>query len=294
MSTEAYLSPAQQQLREVVDRLRAEGWDVVTEPDPKGLPGALRGFRIDFLASRDQDIVVGEVASRGSARQEHIDTLAKEVAAVPNARLEVYWTGDTPVEKPDPEVVRGYIVEASRAANAESYRAALLIALAAFEGAVATFADEVGIRLRAPARQLLSNLYSLGYIDDTDFSRLSSLYAFRAAIAHQATPYIPKPKDIEFCLDLATRMLDGHYISADQMIEWFKERFEGPEHNVPYDSGEGGFQYGDGPYEAEDVLREQFPHASDQAIADAVSWLDDESYEWVRKAGTEDLTDEDQ
>ncbi len=294
MSTEAYVSPAQRQLREVVDRLRAEGWHVETEPDPNGLPGALRGVRVDFLASRDQDIVVGEVASRGSARQERIDTLAKRVAATPDARLEVYWTGDTPGVKPDPEVVRQYVDEANTVKEADSLRAALLMALAAFEGAVATFADDVGIRLRAPARQLLSNLYSLGYIDDADFSRLSSLYTLRAAIAHQAAPQVPKPADIEFCLDLATRMLDGHYVSADQMIEWFKERFEGPEHNVPYDSGEGGYQYGDGPYEAEDVLRERFPHASGEAIADAVSWLDDESHEWVRKAGAEDLTDEDQ
>ena len=40
-------------------------------------------------------------------------------------------------------------------------------------------------------------------------------------------------------------------------IEWFEARFEGPEHSVPFDSREGGYQYGnDGPYEAEDVLRE--------------------------------------
>jgi hypothetical protein len=294
MSTEAYVSTAERQLREVVDRLRAEGWHVETEPDPKGLPGGLRGIRVDFLASRDQDLLVGEVASRSSARQEHIDTLAKRVAAIPNAQLEVYWTGDTPGVKPDSEAVRQYIDEANTAMGAGCLRAALLMALAAFEGAVATFADEVGIRLRAPARQLLSNLYSLGYIDDSDFNRLSSLYTLRSAIAHQAVPQIPKPTDIEFCLDLATRMLDGQYVSADQMVEWFKERFEGPEHNVPYDSGEGGFQYGDGPYEAEDVLREQFPHASEEAITDAVRWIEDEGHEWVRKAGTEDLPDEDQ
>ena len=205
----------------------------------------------------------------------------------------VYWTGDTPGVKPDPEAVRQYVDEANTAKEAGSLRAALLMALAAFEGDVATFADEVGIRLRAPARQLLSNLYSLGYIDDADFSRLSSLYTLRSAIAHQATPQAPKPVDIEFCLDLATRMLDGHYVSADQMIEWFKERFEGPEHSVPFDSREGGYQYGnDGPYEAEDVLREQFPYASEQAIIDAVGWIEREGHEWVRKTGSEDLSEE--
>jgi hypothetical protein len=288
MNTEAYMSPAEQQLREVVDRLRAEGWHVETEPDPNKLPGALRGVRVNFLASRDQDLIVGEIASRGGVRQEHIDALAKQVAAVPNARLEVYWTGDTPVTKPDPDQVRRYIVEADAARNAGSLRAALLMALAAFEGAVATFADEVGIRLRAPAKQLLSNLYSLGYVDAADFNRLSRLYTLRSAIAHQATPQIPESIDIVFCLDLTTRMLEGQYISADQMIEWFKRHFEGPEHRVPFESREGGYQYGeDGPYEADDVLREQFPYASEQAIIDAVGWIVNEGHEWVRKAGIE-------
>jgi hypothetical protein len=53
---------------------------------------------------------------------------------------------------------------------------------------------------------------------------------------------------------------------------------EGPEHHVPFDSREGGYQYGDdGPYDAEDVLREEFPYASEQAIADAVNWLEREA-----------------
>jgi hypothetical protein len=168
------------------------------------------------------------------------------------------------------------------------------MALAAFEGAVATFADEVDIRLKAPAMQLLSNLYSLGYVDEADFNRLSRLYTLRSAIAHLATPQIPEYEDIEFCLDLAARMLDGHYVSADQMIEWFKKHYEGPEHHVPFQSREGGYQYaGDEPYEAEDVLREQFPYASEQAITDAVRWLEDESYQWVRKTNPEDSSDED-
>jgi hypothetical protein len=68
------------------------------------------------------------------------------------------------------------------------------------------------------------------------------------------------------------------------MIEWFKERYEGPEHRVPHDSSEGGYQYArNEPYMAEDVLWKEFPDASEQAILDAVQRLEDESSEWVRK-----------
>lgn len=289
MTAESYVGPVEQQrVREVIERLRAEGWLVEAEPDPNRLPGALRGTRVDFAARRNDELVIGEIAARATARQERIDALARKVESVPNARLEVYWIGGTPIVKPDAQEVRQYIAEA-RAVSKVSIRAALLMALAAFEGAVATFADEVGIRLRAPAKQLLSNLYSLGYVDKADFDRLSALYTLRTAIAHLATAMVPERLDIEFCLDLATRMLDGHYVSADQMIEWFKEHYEGPEQRTPFDSREGGFQYmGDEPYEAEDVLRDEFPYATDQAIADAVSWLGDEGHEWVRKINAED------
>lgn len=284
MSNQIYSSEIESHLQEIIERLRAEGWVVDIEPTAKSLPSALLGRGVDFIAHRDQEILIGEVASRGSAKQERIDTLARQVASIPNARLEVYWIGDTPIVRPDPEEVRRYIAEANAACKANSPRAALLMALAAFEGAIATFADEVGIRLRVPAKQLLSNLYSLGYIDEADFNRLSRLYTLRSAISHLATPQIPEYGDVEFSLDLATRMLDGHYISADQMIEWFKEHYEGPEHHVPFESREGGYQYGDdGPYEAEDVLREEFPYASEQAITDVVRWLGDEGHEWVRK-----------
>jgi hypothetical protein len=174
-----------------------------------------------------------------------------------------------------------------------SLQAGLLMALAAFEGAVATFGDEVGIKQRVPARQLLANLYSLSFVDEADYDRLSALNTLRAAIAHSTSPQVPTIDDIRFCLDLASRMLEGRYTSADQMVEWFKEHYEGPEHHVSHDSSEGGYQYfGNEPYEAEDVLRDEFPDASDEAIAEAVSWLEGESFEWVRKPRFEDEDEE--
>jgi hypothetical protein len=120
----------------------------------------------------------------------------------------VYWIGDTPIVKPDPSEVRRYITEAEAVSHV-SLQAALLMALAAFEGAVATFADEVGIKLRVPVRQLMVNLYSLGFVEEADYNRLSALYTLRTAVAHLATPTQPELSDIEFCMDLARRMLEG-------------------------------------------------------------------------------------
>lgn len=292
MTDKAYPSPVEQWLQEVVGQLRSDGWLVDVEPDSEKLPSALRDLRVDIIAHRGVEILVGEVAARHFAKQERLDELAKRVAGIPHARLEVYWIGDTPIVKPDPREVERYIAEAE-AVSEVSLQAALLMALAAFEGAVATFADGVGIKPRVSGRQLLANLYSLGYVEEADYNRLSALYTLRTAVAHLATPTQPSSSDIQFCLDLARRMLEGRYISADQMVEWFKEHYEGPEHYIPHDSSEGGYQYsGHEPYQAEDVLRDQFPDASEQARAEAVRWLEDESFEWVRKPGLDDLSED--
>jgi hypothetical protein len=273
-------SPLERLLRDRIEQLRAEGWTVTREPGPLDLPEPLRSARIrfDYLARRDQDILIGEIAHRGEARQEHIDDLARQVAAVPGARFEVYWAGPAPAPAPDPGQVRRYIREAQAVAGA-SPQAALLMALAAFEGAVAAFAEDAGIQAKVPARQMLANLYSLGYIGKPDYDALSRLYKLRSAIAHQASPLIPEPGDIAFCLDLVSRMVDGRYIAADQLIDWFRQHYEHPaEHAAP----QGDYRGRD---EITVPLRAAFPYAGDTALAEAADWLQGESAAWAPKSG---------
>jgi hypothetical protein len=281
------VGPVGQELQEYLEQLRGEGWQIVREPGPQQVPSSLRTIRVDFLARRDVDIIVVEVANRSTARRERIDAIAKRVADIPNARLEVFWIGDTPITKPAAENVQRYI-DVAKTVSEVSLQAALVMALAAFEGAVATFADEVDTELQAPARQLLASLYSLGFVEEADYHRLSALYKLRDEIVHSLTSEVPTPDDVRFCLDLASRLLEGRYISADQMTEWFKEHYEAPEHRVPHDSSEGGYQYAPNePYYAEEILREEFPYAPNQTITEAVDWLENESFDWVRKPGFE-------
>ena len=257
-------SPLEKILRERIDQLRAEGWTVLREPGEQELPEALRGARLRpdvIFARRGQDILVGEIAHRGTARQERIDDLARQVAAVPGARFEVYWAGPAPAAAPDPDEVRRYIREA-RAVAGVSRQAALLMALAAFEGAVGVFAEEAGVQAKAPARQLLANLYSLGYIGRPDYDALSRLYRLRTAIAHQAAPQVPEQQDITFCLDLAARMLEGRYIAADQLIDWYEQ-------HASADPAAGGGLAG-----IAAALRAAFPYATDAAVTEAASWLE--------------------
>jgi hypothetical protein len=243
VSAQSYAGAAERRrLDEVVSQLRFEGWVVTLEPRGDSLPEALRDWPVDFIAHRDTELLIGEVASRNTAKEERIDLLARRVKQIPNARLQIYWLGDSTDAKPDFHQVQGYIGEA-RAVSETSPRAGLLMAMAALEGAVAAFAEGVDVKPDMPPRQLLSHLYSLGFIDAPDFNRIGSLYRFRSEIAHLATPREPSPEDILFCLDLAGRMLNNRYVSADRVDDWFlnsSRKADLPSARVPWDTISAG------------------------------------------------------
>jgi predicted DNA-binding protein len=285
MTTSSYASLAQRRLKEAIEELTKDGWTVTPEPHAQQLPSQLMSRQIDFIAHRGSEILIGEVASRRTAKNRQIDSLAALVEQIPNARLEVYWLGDSDVTKPDEAQLERYISEA-RSIVTSSPRAGLLMALAALEGAISSFADSVGVTIQAPSRQLLANLSGLGLIDTADYSRLSQLYKLRSGISHSLTAEQPDIEDIYFVINIAERMAQGRYTSADKMIDWFLENFEDPAHRMPHDSREGGYFYTEeGPFDAEDVLREEFPDASDQAITEAVNFLEHQATDWVRQPG---------
>ncbi|MBR8832104.1 MAG: hypothetical protein N5P05_004439 (plasmid) [Chroococcopsis gigantea SAG 12.99] len=53
----------------------------------------------------------------------------------------------------------------------------------------------------------------------------------------------------------------------EEMLEWFYENYEDPAEAVPYDTGEGGYQYYNGaPYDPMEVLMENFPDVPSDEI----------------------------
>jgi hypothetical protein len=71
--------------------------------------------------------------------------------------------------------------------------------------------------------------------------------------------------------------------SAVNMIEWFFSHYEDPAEGVPHDSGEGGYQYiFGGPYDAREVLEENFPSASQDDLKKALQFIYDYGFEWVK------------
>jgi hypothetical protein len=284
-------APREQSFRtrreQTVAELLQAGWEVVEEPGQETLPEPLHDFQPDILARRGSELLVVEVKSRRSSDLGRLDALATAVARVPNAKLEINWLGDVPEFDPPVENIRAYLDDASGLIGSRAFTAAVLVSWAALEGAVVYFAsDKDDVRPWSTPWQLLSDLYSLGYVSDRDFERLTAFWKLRNEIAHHVSPVIPSSEDIQAILQIAERMIGGHYVSTDQMIEWFLERYEDPAERTPYDSGEGGYQYaGNGPRDARDVLADKFPDATEADIDDAARTLEETATEWVEKPG---------
>ena len=255
-------------LTDAAGELRQNGWDVV---ELKGrqvdwLPASLQRFQPDIVARRGNELLIGEVKSRNSEELEDLDDLAKAVAEVPNARLEVYWLGDETESKLARERVQEYSDEAKTLIGAGHLAAAVLVAWAAVEGGLLYYATNARISLPDPGYaqapwQLLSHLDSLGYINDADLKRFAELRKQRNATAHFAgRENPPNPADIEYCLEIVDRMLSGRYVSVDQMEEWFSEHYDYPE--VPIRDAERS--------RIQAVLSERFPGVPESDISEAV------------------------
>jgi REase_AHJR-like len=219
-------------VRKALEELTAQGWTVfwdVGRNQLDWLPESLREFEHDYVARKDDSIIIGEVKSRRNQSWEALNRIASAVVKTPNVRLEVNWLGDiaatgavAPLIEVDPAVVQSYIDVARDLLQLNYVSQAAFTAWSAVEGALMYYAARLDLPLRDDARftqspwQLLSYLDSLGYINDTDLKRLTELRNHRNAVAHYTGLEIPvTDEDVEYGLSIAEQMLSGRYVVAD-------------------------------------------------------------------------------
>lgn len=266
-----------------VATLRASGYRVLAGQAAAQLaPEWLRKFAPDFVAERGQEHVVLAVKRRatapGSSRQ--LAELAAEVSQHPGWSLELLWLGDGDEESSVTDVTE-LIARAERVLQVD-VEAALLLLWSAVEASLQLLANRVGIRETRP-KLLLSELYSLGWLSERHFAELDDAQETRNAIAHRVGRDLVDSSLVVRVAQLARRLADPQYTSVDQMVEWFKSGYMDPANGVPFDSREGGYIYvGGGPYDALDVLSQEYPDALPDELEDAATELEHESTEWVR------------
>lgn len=101
----------------------------------------------------------------------------------------------------------------------------------------------------------------------------------------------------DFNISIDTGEDDDPRVSEADMVAWFFANYEDPAVRTPYESAEGGYQWiWGGPFEALDVLIEQFPDASYDVIERAVKRIEAQGItEWapVEQDGDYDPVDDD-
>jgi hypothetical protein len=271
---------AAREIASTLEELTRQGWTVYLSPSRGQVdwwPEALRNFEPDYAARKGDEIIIGEIKSRNPRSLQSLDGLARAVAKVPNARLEVHWLGDiaaiasaAPLADVDPRDVLSQVNEARILLGIGHVRAAALIAWSAVEGALLYHAARLDIPLQEDASsarsawQLLSYLDSLGYVNETDLKRLTELRSHRNAVAHFSGPGTPASReDTEYGLDFAERLLRGQYVSVDQMVDWYQNR---PEDEIQVAQHEL-------PSHARLLLEQNFPGARPAEIDEAVRRL---------------------
>lgn len=280
MTTDATHGIYRERLLEAVSKLRRDGWTVEVEPRTTGIP-ELEGYRPDFVARQGDRLIIGEVKWREAPDMDQLATLARRIAKINNAQLDVLWLGDI-VEEPEvSDTVM--LAERARVLNKTERVAAMLVAWSALTGAIERV--DVGKTegdSQKPARRRISELYSLGYFTDLQFDRLNKASDVRNRIAHGE--YLEPHRDVvSYVSDLAERLATGRFVPVSEMVDWFLERYMDPANGVPFESQEGGYQYiNGGPYDAEDVLTDNFPYATPDEIDEAVALIEPGGYEWVR------------
>lgn len=265
--------------------LRASGYRVLSGRAATSVaPDWLKGLRPDFIAQRGDEFLVVEVKSRSvgahSAERGQLAELASEISKHPGWALELVWLGDDEIQSTDTDV-DDLVARAERVLQVD-VEATLLLMWLAVEASLQLLASRVGIR-GAPVKQLMSELYSMGWLSERHFAELGDAHVLRNAIAHRAGGDGVDPAVVLRLGQIARRLADPTYAPVDRMVEWFLSNYMDPANGVPYNSGEGGYIYTHGgPYEALDVLSEQYPEALQDELEDASRVLEQESTEWVR------------
>ncbi|MFC9223279.1 hypothetical protein ACFT8W_21540 [Streptomyces hygroscopicus] len=287
---------ARAKLRELISDYGARGYSVISREDTSSIPSEVSKLRPDLILRKgDETIVVELKGGADSSDREQVVQLEKLAGAIghlPNWKLELHWLGTPPAKRVSREQA-DEIMARARAVQAVDPGAALLLAWAAAEvtldrmirQATADDYDSISERraVRSP-KQLVAIAQSLGLISYDIYEVLLFAADARNRIAHGFRIDGDVTALASNFLEALQRILPETYVSPDRMIDWFRQHYEDPAENMPDDGCENEYQFfGNGPYEARDVLQGQFPDADEKDIDEAVRELESECYEWVSK-----------
>lgn len=176
-------------LRVLRSRYERRGYTFVSRPTLDLLPDFLKNYRPDAIAiAGDERIIIELKSSQNPSSDKRLAQLAKQVAAYPNWKLEVFYAGNftRPVyDKPDINSLQQLINEVEALLSAGFTRPALIMAWAAIEAAARALGSEAQHRSgpRIPS-EVIEWLAREGHIDAPTGRILRNMIKTRNAIVH--------------------------------------------------------------------------------------------------------------
>jgi uncharacterized protein YutE (UPF0331/DUF86 family) len=184
------------QLEQIAAEYREKGYQVLVEPNSMELPGNLRAFQPDLIATSEVDSVVVEVRSRASLSED--PRLAALADAVQSMRG---WRFDLVVL--NPRTAQDHRIgtslnqsEISKSLDAIRHlvqqgfiEPAYMAAWATVEATLRDAASRFRVRLPAftPA-VVLKTLFSEGVLSKSSYEKLSAAMRLRSSVAHGFVP----------------------------------------------------------------------------------------------------------
>jgi hypothetical protein len=287
--TDSFVPP--ELLRDLTARYAAEGY---TPASRSRVPPALAADSgADLVFERGEELVLVQLKRSAaiipSGEYKQLSRLAHEVQNFPNVRLDIVNVPDPMDALPDVEVIESRAsaaeVIAQHAPGIREFEAALLLAASATEGSLVRLLRQREIRgdTSSGLAALAATAWSEGLMTKAQWDQLQRATDRRNAIAHGLTPGVsPDQNDIDVLVRLARTFANPNFHTALDLVDWFFEHYKDPADGVPFDSGEGGYQYiSGGPYDADTVLANEFPDTPDEVRELAVEQIESYGDLWV-------------
>jgi hypothetical protein len=209
----------EQRLDYVAERYKAQGYQVVIRPDPAALPPFAKDFKVEILATREDDSILASV--KGSPSELEGDLNVPRYAEVTNQqhgwRFDVFVlgpeihsaAGNREAKEPRDEEIHKHMDAVQHMLRADFAEQALVTAWAALEAAMRrrlrVEGEEAG--WGTSPRTMLNELYSSGVLSTSVLRNLEGLFQLRSAIVHGFSAPVVEPSAVQFLVDTVHRLL---------------------------------------------------------------------------------------
>lgn len=207
------------QLENVANRYRVQGYRVAVRPGPEELPAFAKDFKVEILAERGDGGVLasikGDLADFENDRD--LPRYAEAIERQPGWRYDVSVLGPARphIDRPDvheaseAEVAKGLDV-AERLLHSGFTPQALSAAWAAAESAMRHRLRALGERTEwgDSSRTMINELYSSGVFSPPEFRGLERLSALRNIIVHGFSVPDINPDDVSTLIRTAKRLIE--------------------------------------------------------------------------------------